>query len=163
MEPWDTAAKQGPPALPDSTTKPVGVGVKEHVLMALLLDQTDESELVPASTEKAQEWVQRYVNTVGSVPEEEEEATDSQLAALFLGNVVLKQAPYCDFLVWTPFGRTALRSQKFRPYVPFKDGSYFSEGVAVATELARMAGILESVQGGDHLPGHCVALRTSTV
>lgn len=61
---------------------------------------------------------------MGAAPEEEEEATDSQLAALYKRTIELKQAPYCDFSVWTPFGRRALRSQKFRTYVPLGDGSY---------------------------------------
>jgi hypothetical protein len=122
-EPWDNPRNQGnqnqgPPAVPDPPTR--SSGVKGHVLkMASLLDQSDESELVPAPTDKVQEWVLRYVTTMGSTPEEEEEATDAQLAALYKRTVVLKQAPYCDFSVWTPFGRRALRSQKFR-----REGSY---------------------------------------
>ena len=127
-EPWDNPRNQGnqnqgPPAVPDPPTR--SSGVKEHVLkMASLLDQSDESELVPAPMDKVQEWVQRYVTTMGSTPEEEEEATDAKLAALYKRTVVLKQAPYCDFSVWTPFGRRALWSQKFRTYVPLGDGSY---------------------------------------
>ena len=128
IEPWDNPRNQGnqnqaPPAVPDPATRTSGV--KEHVLkMSSLLDQSDESELVPPHTDKVQAWVQRYVTTMGSTPEEEEEATDAQLAALYKRTVILKQAPYCDFSVWTPFGRRALRSQKFRTYVPLGDGSY---------------------------------------
>lgn len=44
---------------------PKASGVKEHVLkMASLLDQTDESEFVPAPADQVQAWAQRYVNTI---------------------------------------------------------------------------------------------------
>ena len=52
---------------------------------------------------KVQEWVQCYITIIGAPPEEEEEATDAQLAALYKRTIVLKQAPYCDFSVWTPY------------------------------------------------------------
>ena len=119
VEPWNdpNTTAQSLPAVPGGATK--ATGVKEHVLkMASLVDQSDESELIPAAPDKVQEWIQRYITTMGSPPEEEEEATDAQLAALYKRTVVLKQAPYCDFSVWTPFGRRALRSQKFRTFVP---------------------------------------------
>lgn len=128
VEPWENprASSHTLPAGPDGSAKTTGV--KEHVLkMASLVDQSDESELVPAAPDKVQEWIQRYIVTMGSPPEEEEEATDAQLAALYKRTVVLKQAPYCDFSVWTPFGRRALRSQKFRTFVPLGDGSFLSK------------------------------------
>ena len=121
-EPWDNP-RHTPPAVPDPSSK--GAAVKEHVLkMASLVDQADESELMPASLDKVQEWSQRYVSVMGAGPEEEEEATDSQLAALYKRVVILKQAPYTDFSVWVPFGRRALRAQKFRTYTPLGDGTY---------------------------------------
>ena len=86
--------------------------------MASLVDQTDESELLPASMDKVQEWTQRYITLMRAPPEEEEEATDAQLAALHKRTVLLGHPPYVDFSVWTPFGRRSLRSQKFRTYVP---------------------------------------------
>ena len=106
VEPWvqPQQAQGAGTATPDPTQK--SSSVKENVLkMASLLDQSDESELMPASKDKVQEWIQRYITVMGSAPEEEEEATDAQLAALYKRTVILDQAPYCDFSVWTPFGR----------------------------------------------------------
>ena len=125
VEPW-TKPAQGQVAEPAADDgAPKGSGVKEHVLkMASLLDQSDESELMPPGREKVQEWVQRYITVMGAPPEEEEEATDAQLAALYKRTIVLKQAPYCDFSVWTPYGRRALRSQKFRTFAPLGNGEF---------------------------------------
>ena len=123
VEPWDFPQAAGQTAAP--ADPPKGSAVKENVLkMASLADQTDESELLPASMDKVQEWMQRYVTLMGSAPEEEEEATDAQLAALHKRTVLLGHPPYVDFSVWTPFGRRSLRTQKFRTYVPLGDGSY---------------------------------------
>ena len=64
--------------------------------------------------------------TDGAPPEEEEEeATEVQLAGLHKRVSVLKQAPCVDFGVWLPFGRTSLKSQKFKVYMPLGDGTYF--------------------------------------
>ena len=161
-EPWDNPRNQGNqnqgrPAVPDPLTR--SSGVKEHVLkMASLLDQSDESELVPAPTDKVQEWVLRYVTTMGSTPEEEEEATDAQLAALYKRTVVLKQAPYCDFSVWTPFGRRALRSQKFR-----REGSYLVKELPGPQKPSAMDGFVASLQSCGHLSGHSVTLGLAAV
>ena len=100
--------------------------VKEGVLkMASLVDQTDESELLPPRADEVQAWMQRYVLLMGSPPEEEEEPTEAQLAGLHKRVETLKQAPYVDFGVWLPFGRRALKTQKFRVYMPLGDGTYF--------------------------------------
>ena len=61
---------------------------------------------------------------MGAYPEEEEEPSDGQLSALNRRTIVLGQAPYVDFSVWTPYARRALRTQKFRTYVPLGDGSF---------------------------------------
>ena len=98
--------------------------VKENVLKrASLVDQTGQGELLPASTDKVQEWTQRYITLMGSPPEEEEEeATDIQLAALCEGQLLLA-IHHTDFSVWTQFGRRSLRSQRFRTAVLLGDGS----------------------------------------
>ena len=60
----------------------------------------------------------------GDKLEEEEDVTDQQLAALNKRVNLQGMAPYVDFSVWLPFGRKALKSQKFRTYFPLGDGSY---------------------------------------
>ena len=118
IDPWE----QKPAATPKAS--PPVQSVKESVLkMSSLLDQTDDSELLPPKPEMVQLWMQKYVLTMGAPPEEEE-PTESQLAALHKRVGVLGQAPYVDFGVWLPFGRRALKAQKFRVYHPVGDGSY---------------------------------------
>ena len=118
VDPWENTA-----AAPAS--KPAQASVKESVLkMAALVDQTDESELLPPDNTQIQTWLQRYTLLMGGPPEEEEEPTAAQVAGLRKRVVVLKQAPYTDFGVWVPFGRRALKQQKFRVYTPLGDGSF---------------------------------------
>ena len=67
----------------------------------------------------------------GRSPEEEEESTEAQVAGLHKRVAILKQAPYVDFGVWLWFGRRALKSQKFRVYMPLGDGTDgFVEGLS---------------------------------
>ena len=134
VDPWEAVASSGRAEGPESQgsatannaggTKPGG-GLKENVLkMANLLDQTDDSELHPASRDQVQAWQQCYLQVMGAPPQEEEDVTDQQLAALNKRIHVQGMAPYVDFSVWLPFGRKAMKSQKFRTYFPLGDGSY---------------------------------------
>ena len=119
VDPWET------PSTPVTASKAPHAAVKESVLkMASLVDQTDESELLPPEGALVQSWLQKYTLLMGGPPEEEEEPTAAQLAGLHKRVVLLKQAPYVDFGVWVPFGRRALKLQKFRVYTPLGDGSY---------------------------------------
>ena len=92
--------------------------------MASLIDQADESELLPAAQDKIDAWIQNFVMVMGSQPVETEEPTAAQLAALdkrVYGNL---QAPYCDFAVWVPFERRMAKVQKCRTFLPLNDGSF---------------------------------------
>ena len=122
-DPWETSTSTPAPGTSalTSTSTP---GVKERVLkMASLVDQTDESELLPPTPHQVDSWLQAYINIMGAPPQEEEEPTGAQLAAL---NKKLEAglSPYVDFSVWTPFERRTSRAQKFRVYQPLGDGSY---------------------------------------
>ena len=104
---------------------PKGSGLKEKVLkMSTLLDQTDESELMPPDLQTVHSWSQRYLQIMGDHPMEEEEPTDAQMAALDKRVNQLGQAPYVDMGVWLPFGRRALRNQKMRAFFPVGDGTF---------------------------------------
>lgn len=102
-----------------------GGGVKTQVLkMASLIDQSDESELLPATQDKVDGWIQNYVVVMGSQPAETEEPTAPQLAALDKRVHSNLQAPYCDFAVWVPFERRMAKVQKCRTFIPLGDGSF---------------------------------------
>ena len=109
------------------------------------------------------EWVRRYVNTMGSALEVEEEATDAQLAPLYKSTVMLKQALYCDCSVWTPFGRRALRSQKFHTYVPLWGWLTPCEGIAWPPESSTVDCIMARVQGGGHFTWHSISRGLAAV
>ena len=125
---------------PVATARPAATSsgsVKESVLkMSALVDQTDDSELFPPKTDDV---LARYFLAMGAAPAEEEEPTEAQLAGLHKCVMVSKQAPYVDFGVWLPFGRRALKAQKFRVYMLMGDGTYFMP------ELPTMDGLVEGL------------------
>ena len=103
-------------------------GLKEKVLkMSNLLDQTDDSELMPPDMLTVSAWNQRYLQLMGDMPNEEEEPTDAQMAALDKRVNQMGHAPYVDMGVWLPFGRRALKNQKLRTFFPVGDGTYMAK------------------------------------
>ena len=127
VDPWAEALTRGGQAqgtLPVATTAP-STSVKERVLkMSNVLDQADDSEVVPAPQGDIDRWMAAYVAVMGAPPPEEEEPSEAQLSAVNKRVHHLSQAPYCDFGVFQPFGRKTMRTLKFRTYLPVGDGSY---------------------------------------
>ena len=100
-------------------------GLKESVLkMSTIIDQCDDSELLPPDEVKLNQWIHAYISVMGAAPEESEEPTGAQLAALHKRVLVNMSAPYTDFAIWTPFGRRMSKIHKARVYTPLGDGSY---------------------------------------
>ena len=121
---------------PDNQTRQGG-GVKERVLkMSNLIDQHDDSELLPPSAAEVDRWFQNYIITMGSQPDETEEPTAAQLAALYKKVFTENRAPYCDFSVWTPFERRMSKIQKCRVYTPLGDGSFLQKDLPGPGTLA---------------------------
>eukprot|EP00438_Fugacium_kawagutii_P000418 Skav229880 [mRNA] locus=scaffold247:351220:353411:+ [translate_table: standard] len=109
-----------------SATRPTTTssGVKDRVLkMANLIDQTDDSELLPPNEGDINRWTQNYVNVMGALPPESEEPTPNQLAALSK-KLSDGRSPYVDFGVWGPYERKLSRTHKCRTYIPIGDGSF---------------------------------------
>ena len=99
--------------------------MKEKVLkMSTLIDQGDDSELLPPSTMEINQWAQNYMALMGPFPDESEEPSSSQLAALAKRVFQCDSAPYVDFGVWGPRERKLSRSNKCRIYTPLGDGSF---------------------------------------
>jgi len=100
-------------------------GVKEKVLkMAALIDQSDDSELLPPAAGEVTAWLQKYHAVMGAMPEESEEPSPNQLAALHK-RVYKDDAPaYVDFGVFGPFERKLTKIQRCRIYTPLGDGTY---------------------------------------
>ena len=72
IDPWapDETDKPNVPAAPVVTAAPI----KDRILkMANIMDQADDSELLPAAKGDIDTWVIRYISLMGSAPLEEEE------------------------------------------------------------------------------------------
>ena len=126
VDPWHengASVSRGDPTVRGSA--PTAPQLKEKVLkMNALIDQQDESELVPASNSTVNKWTQAYVTLMGSLPDRAEEPTTSQLSALAKRVIDLDGPPYVDMAVWVPFERRFAKLQKCRTYHPLGDGSY---------------------------------------
>ncbi len=75
-DPWKSASSEGSTTPASSGEKPMGssASVKEKVLkMSSLIDQMDESELLPPSIKTVNKWHSQYVRMMGSMPDESEE------------------------------------------------------------------------------------------
>ena len=132
-DPWTPDPPAGPPEGTGTAIAAGGglssasgsTGNKENVLkMSNLVDQTDDSETKLPDAVMLNEWARRYIAVMGAPPQEEEEPTDAQMAALHHRVRVQKQPPYVDFSIWLPFGRRVLKNQKFRAFMPVGDGSF---------------------------------------
>lgn len=126
VDPWLESGGNVPPGA--GATSPAsgsGTQLKEKVLkMSALIDQQDESELVPVPNSTLNKWTQVYVTLMGSLPDRTEEPTSSQLSALAKRVLDLDYPPYVDMPVWVPFERRLAKVQKRRTYHPLGDGSY---------------------------------------
>jgi hypothetical protein len=128
VDPWrESEGASGDIVRPEPQAR-TSSGVKKRVLkMSTLIDQQDESELLPPDASEVDKWYQNFKVIMGAPPDEAEEPTASQLAALHKKVYVENRAPYCDFSVWTPFERRMSRIQKCRTFIPLGDGSYLQK------------------------------------
>ena len=123
IDPWQETATPEP-----TRQSPTSSGVKEKVLkMATLIDQSDDSELVPPTTMEINTWLQNYHAVMGAMPEESEEPSPNQLAALSKRVRRDDAPPYVDFGVFGPFERKLTKIQRCRIYTPLGDGTYLQK------------------------------------
>ena len=123
VDPWAR------PSTPMMAAPPVAAApLKERgIKMSSVIDQSDDSEFVPESLAKADGWYQRYLRIMGGTPQEEEDCTVEQLSALNKRVHTLDLPPYVDLGVWQPYGRRALRANKFRAWFPDGAGGYIAK------------------------------------
>ena len=128
-DPWQEDQGE-PPRATEVKSGSQGSGVKERVLkMASLVDQMDESELLPPSRLDVDTWMATYVRVMGALPFEAEEPTANQLAALEKKVKTNKQGPYVDFGVWTPYERRMSKQHTCRVFTPLGDGSFLQNDI----------------------------------
>eukprot|EP00435_Cladocopium_sp_Y103_P054112 s157_g17.t1 len=120
IDPWGE-----PPPVDSSRQGSSSTGVKEKILkMSALIDQSDDSELLPPGSLEVNTWLQNYHAVMGSMPEESEEPSPNQLAALSKRIFRDDAPPYVDFAVFGPYERKLTKSQKCRIFTPLGDGTY---------------------------------------
>ena len=86
--------------------------------------QSDDSELVPPNANEVNTLLQNYHTIMGAMPEEAEEPSPNQLAALSK-RVHRDNAPrYVDFGVFGPFERKLTKVQRCRIFTPLGHGTY---------------------------------------
>ena len=77
VDTWQEPAAQDPGRQSSSSA-----GIKEKILkMSALIDQSDDSELVPPTSVEINGWLQNYHAIMGAMPEESEEPSPNQLAS----------------------------------------------------------------------------------
>ena len=100
-------------------------GIKEKILkMSALIDQSDDSELMPPTSMEVNSWLQNYHAVMGAMPDEAEEPSPNQLAALAKRVFRDDAPPYVDFGVFGPFERKLTKVQRCRIFTPLGDGTY---------------------------------------
>ena len=129
-DPWQSMDAPGETVRPGRQNPQGTSGLKEQVLkMGSLIDQADESELLPPGMDEVNRWFQNFVAVMGAAPDETEEPTSGQVAALAKRAVTNKQAPYVDFAVWVPYGRRMAKLQKAKIYTPLGDGTFLYQDI----------------------------------
>ena len=125
IDPWSetSSSSKGPISQPST-----GSGVKERILkMANLIDQPDDSELLPPTSQEVNGWLQNCVAAMGASPQEAEEPSPHQLAGLAKRIFKDGGAPYCDFGVYGPYECKLAKTLKCRVFVPLGDGSFLQK------------------------------------
>ena len=124
-DPWSDSPASPPRSSSARASAATGEFVKETKERTLkftqVLDQGDDGEFEVLNEEAKMILLQKYVMMTGALPEEEEEPTIEQLSAL-KKKLSLGKPPYCDFGVFVPFGRKALRASKYKTWIPTADG-----------------------------------------
>ena len=91
----------------------VGGVTQRRVKLANVLDQGDDTEIVPLTSDRVRSLMKEFRKRNDDTdPTDEEEITGDQLAALD-AKIQAGQAPYADFGVWRPFGSRIERQMKF--------------------------------------------------
>ena len=122
QDPWAETNSQQVNA-PSST--PQSSGVKERVLkMANIIDQGDDSELLPPTSMEINNWLQNYMSVMGAPPQESEEPSPNQLAGLAKRVFRDDGPPYCDFGIYGPYERKLSKTLRCRIYTPLGDGTF---------------------------------------
>ena len=91
------------------------------------IDQSDDSELLSPTAVEVNTWLQNYHAVTGAMPEESEEPSPNQLAALAKRVFRDHAPPYVDFGIFGLFERKLTKSQRCRIFTQLGDGTYLQK------------------------------------
>lgn len=115
-DPWGANPASGTTTSTRSSgTSSVSLAEKK-VKFSSVLDQGDDTEFVLDETLNKATFYTQFVQVMGGMPEDLEDPTLEQLAAMIRKVKVMKQPPYVDFAIWLPYAKKHLKSQKYKSF-----------------------------------------------
>ena len=124
-DPWGDTATSTPMATQPTTA---ASSPDRKMKYSQILDQSDDTEFIIAGEHQKQLWLQTFINKTGGLPLEAEEPSTEQISAL-QKRITAGLGPYADFALFLPYGKKAIRAQKYRTYLPSPEGGYIMKEV----------------------------------
>ena len=116
----DPLAEPSPVVTAPSSSASSGKKVKA----SNVLDQMDDTEIVAMTRQELNQAYQFHIEETGAEPPQDCDPTVEQIAAMRDRTITRQEAPYADFSILTPFGKTMQRQLKTRSWVFQQDGSF---------------------------------------
>ncbi|CAL1136058.1 unnamed protein product [Cladocopium goreaui] len=116
----DPLAEPSPVVTAPSSSASSGKKVKA----SNVLDQMDDTEIVAMTRQELNQAYQFHIEETGAEPPHDCDPTVEQIAAMRDRTITRQEAPYADFSILTPFGKTMQRQLKTRSWVFQQDGSF---------------------------------------
>eukprot|EP00434_Breviolum_minutum_P035944 symbB.v1.2.031832.t1/scaffold3739.1/size51156/3 len=105
------------------------LGGEEGEVHSNVLEQGDDTEFVLDKALNKAPFYTQFVQVMGGMPEDLEDPTLEQVAAMVKKVKILKQPPYADFAIWLPYAKKHLKTQKYKSFVMMQDGSFITRMV----------------------------------
>ena len=102
---------------------------EKKVKFSNVLEQGDDTEFVLDEALNKAPFYTQFVQVMGGMPEDLEDPTLEQLAAMVKKVKILRQPPYADFAIWLPYAKKHLKTQKYKSFVMMQDGSFITRMV----------------------------------
>lgn len=99
-------------------------GGKRVVKASSVLDQMDDTEIVAMTRLELNEAYRNHIDETGAEPPHDCDPTMEQIAGMRDRVITRQEAPYADFSILTPFGKTMQRQLKTRSWMIQQDGTF---------------------------------------
>eukprot|EP00435_Cladocopium_sp_Y103_P022756 s3386_g5.t1 len=115
----DPLAEPAPQVTTATSSSPI-----KKVKASSVLDQMDDTEVAAMSRVELNEAYANHVEETGAEPQHDCDPTVEQIAAMRDRVITRQEAPYADFSILTPFGKTMQRQLKTRSWMIQQDGTF---------------------------------------